>query len=40
MLSLSLLFVIGGLLLLRVDPEAGQRAAMRLEDGRRMRPAS
>jgi UMF1 family MFS transporter len=40
MLSLSLLFVIGGLLLLRVDPEAGHRAAMRLEDGRRTRPAS
>lgn len=39
-LSLSLLFVVGGLLLLRVDPEAGRRAAMRLEDDRRAKPAA
>ncbi|MFY9972718.1 MAG: MFS transporter, partial [Chromatiaceae bacterium] len=32
-LSLSLLFIAGGLLLWRLDPEAGQRLAQTLEDG-------
>jgi UMF1 family MFS transporter len=34
-LSLSLLFIVGGLLLWRLDPEAGQRLAQTLENGHR-----
>ena len=30
---LSILFIAGGLLLWRLDPEAGQRLAQTLEDG-------
>jgi UMF1 family MFS transporter len=32
-LSLAILFIVGGLLLWRLDPEAGQRLAQTLEDG-------